>query len=109
MQYIVEIDDDSRDAFEKEADNVMKVVVRNSEKEDISYETSIEIYLSQNALLGLGTEFIRLAHTFHTGKHVHLEPCDKKSQVQRLGVFLAPGSAKTAFICDDVPCIDDLL
>lgn len=65
----------------------MKVVVRNSEKEDISHEASIEIYLSQNAMLGLGTELIRLAHTFHTGKHVHLEPCDKKSQVQRLGFF----------------------
>lgn len=65
----------------------MKVVVRNSEKEDISHEASIEIYLSQNAMLGLGTELIRLAHTFYTGKHVHLEPCDKKSQVQRLGFF----------------------
>lgn len=85
----------------------MKVLVRNSEKEDISHEASVEIYLSQAAMLGLGTELIRLSHTFHAGKHVHLEPCDEKSQVQRLGVFLAPGSAKAVFICDEAPCIDD--
>lgn len=66
----------------KKADNDMKVVVRNSEKEDISHETSIEIYLFQNAMLGPGTAFIRLAHTFHPGKHVHLGPCDKRSPVR---------------------------
>ena len=64
------------------------------------------MFLSKNAMLGLGRELIRLAHDFKEMKHVHLEPRTKDMQVQRMGIFLSPGSSKLTIVCNDNDVID---
>lgn len=109
MKYEFEIEDDSKDFFENDADNVMEVKVYNEEGADITKDTVVELFMSSNALLGLGTELIRLAHKFREGKHVHLEPVNNEQQIQRMGVFLIPTSGELIICCNNGKCIDEYL
>ena len=100
---------DSKDCFEKDADNIMEVRVRNDLGEDITKNSTVDIFLSQNALYGLGTELIRMAHNFKEGKHVHLEPVTEEALVQRMGVFLTPDSSEVMICCNQGKCIDEYM
>ena len=109
MKYEIDIKDDSKDYFEKDADNIMEVKVRNDLGEDITKHSVVDIFLSQNALYGLGTELIRMAHNFKEGKHVHLEPVTEEAFVQRMGVFLTPDSSEVMICCNQGKCIDEYM
>ncbi len=109
MKYEVEIEDDSNDIFENDADNIAEIKVYNRKKEEITKDVCVEMFLSRNGLLGLGTELIRMAHKFTEGKHVHLEPVDDEQQVQRMGVFLTPDSGKLIICCNEGKCIDEYI
>lgn len=109
MRYEIDIDNDSNDLFEINADNVAEIRVHNKNGNDISEEAFVEIYLSRNALLGLGTELIRMAHNFKEGKHVHLEPVSVEQQIQRMGVFLTPSSSETMICCNENKCVDEYI
>ena len=61
----------------------------NTQGDDISDQIRyVTIFLSKNALLGLGTELIRLAHNFEEGKKVRIIPASKeKGAEQSMGIF----------------------
>ena len=107
MIYNVDIKDDEFDEFEKESDNVAIFQILDSEGFDITKSSRAILSLSRNGLLGLGTELIRLAHHFHEGKHVHLEPTEKEMMIQRLGILLTPDSGELIIACGNTGCIDD--
>lgn len=107
MKYEIDIENDDNDEFEKDADNVGILQVYDKEGKDITSESRVQLFLSKNALLGLGTELIRLAHSYHDTKHVHMESAKVDSMVQRMGVFLAPNSAELTIVCNDSKAIDD--
>ena len=106
MKFEFELYDDSKDFFEDKADNVAEIRVFNQDKIEVTKKSVVEISLSKNALIGLGTELIRLAYNFKEGKHMHLEPVDDEHQIQRLGIFLKPNSCNVIINCKDAECID---
>lgn len=61
----------------------------------------VTLFLSRNALLGLGTELIRLAHDYKEGRHYHLNPATEDMMIQTLGVFLSPGSCELVVGCSN--------
>lgn len=61
----------------------------------------VTLFLSRNALLGLGTELIRLAHDYKEGRHYHLNPATEDMMIQTLGVFLSPDSCELVVGCSN--------
>lgn len=106
MKYEIDIQNDENDEFENNADNVGIVQVHDKEGNDITSKANVQIFLSKNALLGLGTELIRLAHSYSDTKHVHIEPAEADNMVQRMGIFLTPDSAELTILCNDSKVID---
>lgn len=109
MIHEVNIDNDKFDEFERYADNVGVLHVLDDKSNNVSSEVKVQLYLNKNALLGLGTELIRLAYNFKEGKHYHVEPADKHNLCQRLGIFLTPDSSELIVCCSEQDIIDDYL
>lgn len=107
MEYIIKIDNDEHDEFEEKADNVAVVDVYDNNGNRINDKVKVQIYLSKNALLGLGTELIRLAHNYAEGKHYHITPAEKEMICQRMGIFLTPDSSELIITCCNNKIIDD--
>ena len=107
MDYLIDINNSDNDGFETNSDNVLSVKVFDKENRHLK-DCYVELFLTKNGMLGLGTELIRLAHKFHEGKHIHLDPCDKDLMVQRLGVFVSPDSNSLIIDCDKNITIDEL-
>lgn len=64
MKYEVDINNDDNDVFENKADNVGMLQVFDNEGKEITEQSTVSLSLSKNALLGLGTELIRMAHNY---------------------------------------------
>ncbi len=109
MEYIISIDNDEHDEFEENADNVAAVEVFDENGQKMGSDLKVEMFLSKNALLGLGTELIRLAHKYVEGKHYHITLADKEMLCQRMGIFLTPNSNELIITCCDYEKIDDLI
>ena len=107
MKYEIDIENDENDEFEINADNVAIVQVHDKEGNDITAKTDVQIFLSKNALLGFGTELIRLANNYTDTKHIHMEPVEVDNIVQRMGIFLTPNSAQLTILCSDSKAIDE--
>ena len=107
MKYEIDIQNDENDKFENNGDNVGIVQVHDKEENDITSKANVQLFLSRNALLGLGTELIRLAHSYRQTKHIHIEPAQADMMVQRMGIFLTPDSAELTILCNDSKVIDD--
>ncbi|MBB6716823.1 hypothetical protein [Clostridium gasigenes] len=107
MKYEIDILNDENDEFENNADNVAIVQVHDKEGNDITEKANVQMFLSRNALLGLGTELIRLAHNYSETKHIHIEPAEEDMIVQRMGIFLTPNSTELTILCNDNKVIDD--
>ncbi len=107
MRYEIDIKNDENDVFEINADNVGIVKVYDKEGDNITEKADVQIFLSKNALLGLGTELIRLAYSYTDTKHIHMEPVEIDNIVQRMGIFLAPDSARLTILCNDSKVIDE--
>ena len=108
MKYVVDIENYTNDLFELNSDNVLTLKVYDS-KNELQKDCHVEMFLTKNAMLGLGTELIRLAHDFHEGKHFHLDPCEKDLIVQTMGVYVEPSSSSLVISCDKNQKIDDIL
>lgn len=106
MKYEIDLKIIDNDIYDKENDNVAMLEIYNDKGENISQESNAILYLSKNGLIGLGTELIRLAHSFKDGKHIHLDSLDKDMIVERLGVFMAPESSNLIVSCNDMGDID---
>lgn len=95
--------------FEKDNDNIALFRIFDEYNNDISDKcTYVEIWLSKNAMLGLGTELIRLTHNFEKGKEIKIKPSSKeKGCLQSMGIFLAPDSNELILCCDNLGTLDD--
>ena len=102
-EYIIDLDNDfdKEEAFEITGDNIALVSVMDSSGNDITPNCRVQITLSKNALLGLGTELIRLAHDYGNGEHFHIEPINKECVVQSKGIMLHPESCELILGCGD--------
>lgn len=70
----------------------------------------IIMFLSTNAMLGLGTELIRLANNYEEGKEVHILPASKKRGAeQSMGIYLTPDSCELIIKCQSFKSIQELL
>lgn len=107
MKYVIDLKNDEHDEFESKADNVAVLQVFDNEGNEITKQSKVSLFLSKNALLGLGTELIRLAHNYKEGKHYHIEPASEDMMVQTLGVFLTPDSSELIVGCSDEDVIDE--
>jgi len=107
VKYLIDIENDENDDFERLADNVCVLQVFDSIGNEITKSSKVSLFLSKNALIGLGTELIRLAHNYKEGRHYHLEPASKELTVQTLGVFLTPDSCELIVGCSDEKNIDE--
>lgn len=106
MKYEVDINNDDNDVFENKADNVGMLQVFDNEGNEITEQSTVSLFLSENALLGLGTELIRMAHNYKEGKHYHVEPATNDLMVQTLGLFLTPDSSELIVGCSNQDVID---
>ena len=87
MKYEIDIQNDKNDEFKNDANNVGIVQVHDKEENDITSKANVQLFLSRNALLGLGTELIRLAHSYSHIKHIHIKPAQADMMVQRIGIL----------------------
>lgn len=74
----------------------LKVLYKN---EDISPKCYITLMLSKSALLGLGTELLRLAHNFIDCKSLDSYPIEEHRMDCQLGFFLTQNSAALSVEC----------
>ncbi|XRG80154.1 hypothetical protein V5E38_07570 [Rossellomorea sp. GAMAL-10_SWC] len=102
-------DSDEEEVFEIEGNNIAEVTVLDNNGNNITNGCRVMISLSQNALIGLGTELIRLAHNYKDGKHFHIEPIEKEYVVQSLGVMLHPDSCELIVGCGDYKPFNDYI
>jgi hypothetical protein len=93
--------------FETNNDNIAKVRIFNKQGQDITNQCTVSILLTKNALIGLGSELIRLAYAFEDGKHSHLEPMTQDNVVQDMGIILVPNSAELIITCADLGTVAD--
>ncbi|MFF2876932.1 hypothetical protein ACFVR2_11495 [Gottfriedia sp. NPDC057991] len=94
-------DFDEEEVFEIEGNNIAEVTVLDSNGNNITNDCRVMISLSKNALIGLGTELIRLAHNYKDGKHFHIDPISKGNVVQSMGIMLHPESCELIVSCGD--------
>jgi hypothetical protein len=111
IEYEVDISANCSKDFEKEWNNIAKFKVFDFDNNDISIKCQyVEFGLSIDAMLGLGTELIRLAHNFEEGKEVHILPASKeKGAEQSMGIFLTPDSCELIIKCENFGPIDKYL
>lgn len=91
--------------------NVGLFQVFNKQHQNVSNRVIYVIFfLSKNAMLGLGTELIRLAHNFEEGKEVHVIPASKETGAQQsMGIFLTPDSCEFIIRCEHFEPIETIL
>jgi len=106
----IERDFDVMQNYEKNDENLITAWIIGPGGErfvDPSYR--IEIFLSRDGMIGLGTELIRKAYGFKPGRHWHLEPMIRDNVVQRMGVYVLPSSNEMIICCDDLGKVEDYL
>lgn len=96
--------------FQVTGDNIGLFRVFDLEGNDISGQCGyIIIYMSGNAMLGLGTELIRLAHNFEEGKEVTIEPITENEAKQSMGMYLTPDSCLLTIVAKSFEPIEKYL
>lgn len=100
-------DPDVEEGFEIDGNNIAEVTVIDNSGNVITNNCRVQITLSKNALIGLGTELIRLAHKYNDGKHFHIEPISKDYIVQSMGIMLHPDSCELIVGCGDYKSFND--
>lgn len=97
------------DDFEQKEKNIGSAIVLNKNGQEITQNCRIQLSLSKDGLIGLGTELIRLAHKFKDGKHEHIDPVSNENACQSMGIFLTPDSCEFIIECAEQGTIDDYL
>jgi hypothetical protein len=70
----------------------------------------VELRLSREAMLGLGTELIRAAHRQSAEPGFwHLSPAEPSFSSQMLGLYLTPDSCELLVAEDDLGSLDEAL
>lgn len=101
---------DEEEEFELAGDNIAQIDVMDKNGNNITKDCRVQITLSKNAMLGLGTELIRLAHKFSDGKHFHIDTISQDSDaVQTLGIMLHPESCELIVGCGEFKSFGEYL
>lgn len=69
--------------------------------EDFSNRCTVALMLSKNALIGFGTQLIRLAHNFDKSNNYIIKPINNNEMDCSLGFFLTPKSAFLSIGCEN--------
>lgn len=109
MRYEFDLTDDENDEFEHLADNVGTVLVLDQNGESARQQPRVMISLSRNAMIGLGTELICMAHRFEIGNHMHVDPIQEGLVCQSMGIFLTPESSELIIACGDESDVDSYI
>lgn len=107
MGHIVNLEDDSQDNFDCEGKNVGKLTVLDKEGIDITSDSRVILEMSEEGLLGLGVELIRLSKRYRDGSHYHIYPSKKEFVTQSMGIFLTPKSCELIFSCREFSSIEN--
>ena len=102
---------DQEEVFEEKEKNILKVRIQLPSGEMISDSRyRVELRLSSDAMMGLGTELIRAAHNQNQDLNFwHLHPADKELATQILGVYLHPESCELLVAEDDLGDLDTVI
>ncbi len=100
LKYLIdmEFDSDFVESYNIGFNNVAEMKVLK-EGEDFTRKCTVMLKLSKNALLGLGTQLIRLAHNFDSSNNYFVEPINDGNLSCSIGFFLTPKSASLAVGC----------
>lgn len=79
--------------------NVADLRVFN-ENVDISNKCTVVLSLNKNGLIGLGTELIRLAHTYNKDSALTFNPIDTEAHICSKGLYLTPNSSIMKIECN---------
>lgn len=115
MSEIFEIDlNSSEDMFSVHLDNLMDVSILDQNGDFIPAKgLRVQIFLTKNGMIGLGTELIRRAlKGKDKNNHWHLDPPqvgNLENVCQEMGVFLHPESPEVIFIQDEFGDLEGLL
>lgn len=104
MKYVISLENHNDTETVSEAEKTLahsQVKTKGSEATSLK-DYTIQLSMSRNALLGLGTELIRWAHKKdQINKHWHIDPIRANSgAVQTLGIYLTPESVEL-IICSN--------
>ncbi len=98
---------DEEEEFELAGDNIAQIDVMDKNGNNITKDCRVQVTLSKNAMLGLGTELIRFAHNYSEGKHFHIDPIRPDGEaVQSLGIMLHPESCELIVGCGEFKSFD---
>lgn len=84
--------------YEKKSQNVIEIEALDYENAKIFNISKYNIYLSKDAILGLGTELIRMYMDLDKTYEVHLPTANKDYIVEELGVCNSPNSSDITFV-----------
>ena len=93
--------------YEKKGENLATIWVIGPGGKKVTSDCRIQMFISRDGLIGLGTEMIRLAYNFREGRHWHLEPMSKENMVQTMGIYLTPDSKELIICCDNLGNLKD--
>ena len=93
--------------YEKKDDNLGAIWIIGPGGKRIISDYRVQIFLSKNGLIGLGTEMIRLAYQFKEGKHTHIYPLSKETFIQAMGISLTPDSNESIICCANLGKVED--
>jgi hypothetical protein len=102
FDYLVDMnfDNDFIESYSIGFNNVAEMKILK-DGEDFSNRCTVKFMLSKNALLGLGTQLIRLAHNFDKSNNYFVKPISNEEVDCSLGFFLTPNSANLAIRCEN--------
>lgn len=107
-EFIIPKNPEEIEDFELSGNNFCLLKVFDRQGIDISKEVKyVTIFLSKNAMLGFGTELIRLAHNFEERKKISIIPASKeKGAQQSMGIFLTPDSCELVIECKNFESLE---
>jgi hypothetical protein len=101
VEYLIDLEFDN-DFFEEHNigfDNVAKIKVLKDEQDISNQCTFVILNLSKSALIGLGTELLRLAHNFEKDRNYYIVPMGNKNFNSKLGFYLTEKSSFMSICC----------
>lgn len=100
---------DDIEKFEENSQNIIEIEALDYQRKKIYNVSEFNIYFSEDAILGLGTELIRL---HMKNKKVYAEHLPKANQdyiAEGLGVCVSPSSADITFVKKNMTNIDSMV
>ena len=95
--------DNSLEAFEIGFRNIAEVEIFNEAGENITQNGyDVILKLSEQALLGLSSEFIKLSHNFVSGKRYEISYLKHNNEQYELGFHLLPTSCRLTIVCEEL-------